>query len=184
MAEQVEITVTNLNIRQSIVVLLFKLVLIDLILAFVVIGLYYLMVQGEQLEIAASRDTLLFLSVFTILGIVKIGLTIYVVLQWLNEYYELSPDYISHKSGIVYRKTEKYKLSLVRAMDVQDSFFGEIFNFATISLFDIRMNKYLDMYLIHNAHRYARILKKLRPTIEIKKEDIRLPFLPDQGEDL
>ena len=176
-----KITLTYLNIRQSISILLAKLVLTDLLLASIVIGLYYLLVQGGEFTRFAAGNLYLFLTIFGTVGLVKILFTIYVVLKWLFEYYEITPDNIIHKSGIFFRKKEQYDLNLVREMTVQDSFWGEIFNFGTITLYDIRLNKYLDMYLIHNPQRYANVLKQLRPDIEMQKDSVYFPLiLPDK----
>ena len=73
-----------------------------------------------------------------------------------------------------------YNIDKVRAIDVQDSFLGELFNFATITLYDLRLRKYLDMYLIHNPRRYEKILKTLKPDLEAKEDRIRFPFMPKE----
>lgn len=173
-----KITFTYLNIRQSIVILLAKLIFIDFLLAVLVIGFYFVLVRSDEIFGISLDITSLFLAAFVITGIIKIALSIYVVLLWLNEYYEITPESIIHRTGVIFRKAQLYELDKIRVMDVQDSFIGEIFNFATITLYDIRLNKYLDMYLIHNPQRYAHVLKELRPHIEIKEDSVRLPFMP------
>lgn len=174
------ITFTYLNIRQSIAILLAKIVASDLVLAAVVIGAYFVILQGGEIVGLSITNAALFVTVFGIIGIIKISLSIYIVLQWLNEYYEITPEFIFHKKGIIFKKSEQYRLDHVRAMDVQDSFLGELLNYATVTLYDIRMNKYLDMYLIHNPKRYANVLQELRPHIEIKKDRVALPFMPKE----
>lgn len=176
MAEE-KITLTYLNIRQSISILIARLILIDVILAGIVIGAYFLIVQGELLINNRSWETLIFLSIFGLIGLIKLAITCYVVLLWLNEYYEITPEYIYHRKGLIFKKREQYRIDHVRRITVEDSFLGEMFNFATITLFDIRFNKYLDMYLIHNARRYAKVLQQLQPEIEIKEDHVWLPFL-------
>ena len=171
-----EITLTYLNIRQSISILLAKLFFIDFIAAILVIFSYYSIVKGGEISNYRPEYTTIFIAVFTVLGFLKIVFDFYVVLRWLFEYYEITPDYINHKSGVIFRKEEKYRLDNVRAMEVYDSFVGEILNFGTITLYDIRLHKYLDMYLIHNPSRYAKILTLLKPHIEIKKEET-FPFV-------
>lgn len=178
-----KITLTYLNIRQSIAILLTKLVLTDFILAFIVIGFYFVLVQGGDLTEFAAKNTFVFLTVFGIIGLCKIFISIYVVLLWLFEYYEVTPEEIVHKKGIFARKTERYRLDKVRAMDVRDSLLGELFNFATITLYDIRLNKYLDLYLIHNPRRYTKILKTLRPELEMKTDHIHFPLMSKEDAD-
>lgn len=180
MTDKQHITLTYLNIRQSISILLFKLVFIDLLLAALVFLYYFFLVQGEQFIRGISLDVPFFIIVFSIAGFCKILLSCYVVLEWLHEYYEITPEYILHKHGIVFRKTEHYRFNHVRAMKIHYSFLGGLFNFATISLYDIRLNKYLDMYLIHNARRYAKIIRELRPQIEMKQDQTWVPNNTDE----
>ena len=172
-----EITLTYLNVRQSIAILISRLILIDVLVAILIIISYVALITGGNLINYNEANTPMFLSIFTVLGIIKVVISAYVVLEWLNEYYEITPDHIVHKSGIIFRKTEQYRLDHVRGMDVADSFLGEIFNFATVTLYDIRMNKYLDMYLIHNARRYAKVLKQLRPHIEMREDRVWIPMV-------
>lgn len=175
-----KIVLTYVNIRQSITILLGKLVAIDFVLASLVIGIYWLLSQTENYLGIAYARTFIFLIVLGFSGIIKIGLTIWTVLQWLNEYYEITPEYIYHKKGIIFREIKQYRIDQIRRVEIQDSFLGEIFNFATVSILDMRLNKTLDFYLIHNPIRYLAILKAIRPTIETEEEHTRLPFLPQE----
>ena len=180
MANEKQITLTYLNIRQSIAILLAKLVSIDLISSAVIIILYVALMQGGQVTEFAASNIFVFLVALGLAGVVKILISIYIVLQWLNEYYEITPEYIVHKHGIIFKKQEQYRIDHIRGMDIQDVFIGELFNFATITLYDIRLNKYLDMYLIHNARRYAKVLKQLRPHIEMKEDHVWNPLREDE----
>jgi len=171
-----KITLTYLNIRQSIVILIAKLILIDVILAAVVVGFYFLVVQNMLIVGEINMAANIFLAFFGLSGIFKIVMCVFVVLQWLNEYYEMTPEYVVHKTGIIFKKQEQYRIDHIRRINVEDTFLGELLNFATITVFDIRLNKYMDMYLIHNARRYAKIFQQLRPDIEMKEDHVWLPF--------
>ncbi len=173
-----QITLTNLNVRQSITILIVKIMLVDILMAALVITAYFLIVAGSEYVSNYSLNTLLFLSVFVALGIIKFAINAYIILLWLYEYYEITTEYVIHKKGFIFKKAEKYKLANVRAINVEDSFLGQIFNYATITLFDIRLNKYLDMYLIHNPRRYEKVLKQIRPDLETKTDNVNLPLIP------
>jgi len=178
-----KITLTHLNIRQSVSILIAKLFLTDLLSVIIIISFYFALVRGEQIINFAFSSAPIFLTVFILLGFFKVLTGIYIILSWLNEYYEITSECIFHKKGIIFKKTEQYRLDHLRVMHVQDSLIGELLNFGTISLFDIRLNKYLDMYLIHNPKRYARIIKELRPELETKQERTNLPFVPKEDEE-
>lgn len=178
--DEQKITLTHLNIRQSIVILLSKLIALDFVLTSLIIGTYWLLTVLEGYMHLADTRTFLFLVLLGIVGAIKISLTVYVVLQWLNEYYEITPEYIYHKKGIIFRTTQEYRIDQIRRLDIKDSFLGEIFNFATITFFDIRLNKTVDFYLIHNPTRYVNILKQIKPSIETVEDHTNLPFLPKE----
>jgi hypothetical protein len=175
-----KITLTHVNIRQSITILLAKLIATDFILAALVIGFYWFLTQVENYLGIAFARTFIFLIMLGVSGVIKIWLTIWVVLMWLNEYYEITPEYIYHKKGIIFRQTNEYRIDQMRRVEIKDSFLGEIFNFATVSIFDLRLNKFIELYLIHNPTRYITILKELRPSIETEEDHTRLPFLPNE----
>ncbi len=176
MADEKLITLTHLNIRQSIAILLAKLILIDFLLAAVVVGFYFALVSNNQFLGLDLLNPQMFVIVFGAIGIFKVLTTCYIVLLWLNEYYEITTEYVIHKRGIIFKKQEHYRLDHIRKIEVVDSIIGELFNFATITILDVRLNKYLDMYLIHNARRYAIILKQLLPELEMKEDHTWLPF--------
>ncbi len=177
------IYLTFLNIRHSISILLLKLVFIDFLAAALLIASYFSLLSGQDLLGVHLIDPPIFLTVFGILGIFKVFTTIYVVLQWLYEYYEITPDEIVHKNGIIFRKVEKYRFDNVRAVSLSENFIGEMLNFGTITLYDLRMQKYLDMYLIHNPSRYFKVIKSLNPNIEYKTEDTIVPLLTHTDKD-
>lgn len=169
-----EITLTHVNIRQSISILVAKLIFLDFLAAVLVISSYFIIVTGGSWINFNQANSFLFLSIFVITGIVKIAIDTWAILLWLNEYFEITPEFIEHKKGVLFKKTEQYRVDHIRAMTVENTFFGELFNFATITLFDIRLNKYLDMNFVHNAQRYANIIKRLRPHIETKEDYIKM----------
>ena len=166
------IQISHVNIRQSIVILIARLTALDILLAAIIICFYYLLFYGEQLLGNFTLNTPIFLTSFGLVGFFKISASCYVVLKWLNEYYELTTEYVMHKSGIMFKKKEQFRIDHIRRIEVEDSFLGELFNFATIVLYDLRLNKFLSMYLIHNATRYAMVLRHIKPDIEMQEDRV------------
>ena len=180
--EDKELYLTYFNIRHSISILLTKIVLIDFLAASFHVSLYFGLVRGEHIASFTFTNSPISLFVFGTLVLFQVILTSYVVLQWLNEYYEITPDEIVHKNGIIFKKIEKYRFDNVRAISISENFIGELLNFGTITLYDIRMQKYLDMYLIHNPGRYFKVIKAMKPNIEYKKEETIVPLLTKDEE--
>ena len=105
--------------------------------------------------------------------IVKIGLTTFVVLEWLNEYYEITPKTVVHKRGVIFREIDRFSLDKVRAVSVQQGIFGKIINSGTLTLYDVRLNKYMDLFQIHNPMKYLHVFEDLIPNLEERKTVLR-----------
>jgi len=113
------------------------------------------------------------LLVFFALVVIKLLVTLLVLLQWLNEYYEITPLAVYHRKGVFFKKEMKYTLAHIQMVSVNQTFLGKYFNYGTVSMFDYRRNKYEDMYLIHNPVRYARVIEGLLPNADERKEFFR-----------
>jgi len=169
-----KIEVTHVNVRTSIFFLLLRLVLVDIIAAALTLFFFAFMVspeisEGIKLQIL-SRN----FAYFIIFVILKVTLTIYVVLAWLNEYYEITPEIIYHRRGIIFEDESKYRLDNIRVVKLIQGISGRFLNFGTLELYDIRLNKRMGFYLIHNPRRYLRILKSIIPKLEEEKEVLRM----------
>jgi len=121
--------------------------------------------------------------VFVSLVIAKIAMSIYIILEWLNEYYELTHAMIYHRRGVFFKKEEKVPLSIIWQVELSRGILGTLLNYGTIDLFDQRFNKHMSLYLIHNPLRYFRILEDLIPKLEERRETIREHVLETDEED-
>jgi hypothetical protein len=165
-----KIYVTHINIRQSIFFLMLKLIFLDLIAAFFSI-LYFSSVSNKYIPETLNNIILSYnFSYFLILVFLQIVLTIYVVLLWINEYYEIWPNLIMHRSGLFLRKAERHPFAQMRSVKVEQGFFGKIFGFGTICLYNWYLKTNTSLYLIHNPIKYFHIIESLIPKSEKEKE--------------
>lgn len=165
-AEGRKILVSHFNIRQSISILLIKLVLVDLISAVFFILIFS---SGLPLYLIDAVGDVQFFG-FLALVIFKVGFTIFLVLQWLNEYWEITPEKVVHRKGIIYKSERTLSLEWVREVKVSQGFLGELCNFGTINIFDMRLQRNMDMYMVHNPRRYLKILESVIPDLEEEKD--------------
>ena len=169
--DEKNIHISHINVRTSISLLLLKLILAEVMTAIFIVVLHVSLLASG---ITLFFDTIYFVSIFFgILVFLKILLTIFLVLVWLNEYYEITSKLIYHRSGVIFETEKKFPLSHIGSIRVYQGIFGKIFNFGTISLYDPRRNKQDDMYLIHNPMRYATIIEELLPQAEEEKHTLR-----------
>lgn len=165
-----KIYVTHINIRQSIFFLVLKLILLDMMAAVLAI-LYFSSVANKFMpEVFNSAILSYSLSFFLALVFLKFALTIYIVLGWINEYYEVWPTILTHRKGIIIKDEEKHQFSQMRSVRLEQGFFGKIFGFGTISLYNWYLRTHTSLYLIHNPVKYFHIIENLIPKTTKEKE--------------
>ncbi len=174
------LSVTHIDIRQSISFLLLRLILLDIVAALLIVIFFSALASQNipediRLLIFSSNRLYFFLLVF-----IKICVTLFVVLQWLNEYYEIRPNAIIYRKGLLFRKEEKYSVNHIKLVGMQQGLFGKLLNFGTIELYDWDLEKYKTLYLIHNPMKYMRVLEELLPAVDVDKATIRGTFVESE----
>lgn len=168
-AKKRQIIVSHVTIRQSISILLLKLVILELIFAIIFI-LFHPVLFSSQIT-----DVVLYLESYNILLLLvvilfKMVLNIYIVLSWLNEYYEITPTLVRHKRGIFFVKKEQLSLADIQSVTLQQGFIGKLLNFGTLSIYDWKWGKHEYLYAIHNPTKYVEIFEKLLPGIDEERD--------------
>lgn len=165
--------VTHVNIRISIVFLVLKMILLDILMSLIALAFFGVISSGSLTDqvnsFLISNSAVYFLA----LAGVKLVFILYIVTQWLNEYYEITPAQVIYKKGAIWRKVDIHDFSLVRSIGIQQSFLGRILNYGTISIYDRGVYKYFFLNYIHNPHRYFKLLQSLCPNSDIEKESLR-----------
>ena len=178
------ISITHINVRESMSFLIIKLIVIELALATIILASCLPLACVEQtfpfIRTIISPHTLLFLA----LTVLKIYLSIWIILQWLNEYYEITPTSIVHRSGIIFRHEEKYELASIGSLNLQQGFISKFLNYGTLYFYDKTARRYVYFYLIHNPVRYYHIIESLIPPVNKVKEVLRERVIEEQDESL
>ena len=180
--EKAKLEITHITVRQSISVLIIKLTVLDIFAAGFVVIFFSITFSSYAYQNAISGLVSYNLAYFSSLVTVKIFITLFIILQWLNEYYEIHPNKILHKKGIIWKKEKQYSFTELQSLDMDQGLIGRILNYGTISLYDYRERKYADLYLIHNTKKYYRILEKLLPKLDKEKKIIREKVFEDEDE--
>lgn len=172
-----KILVTHVNVRQSIVFLFTKLIALDILATFVALIFFSPLTFPLPTEV---KTQIISYNIwyFGFLLLVKILLTLFIVLEWLNEYYEITPTKIFHRRGIIWRKEDVNDISgdrssRITAIGIQQSILGRVFNYGTLFFYDRGVYKYYYMHYIHNPLRYLEILHHLLPNADVEKDIVR-----------
>lgn len=161
--------VTHINIRQSISVLIIRVILIEVVSTVLYISSCFLF--------ACSISHSFFNITAVGFSVSKLILVVYLIYQWLTEYYEIRPDMVVHRKGFFFQKEEKCPLKYVREIEFEQSLAGRILNYGTINLFDWQTEHKHDLYMIHNPRKYLSLLNRLVPDTEQYQKHIREKFI-------
>lgn len=168
-----KILVTHINIRQSIFLLILKLIVLD------IIAVFFILVFFSSFSVPFVSDALKLkvisynMPFFLVLGLIKFFVTFLIILQWLNTYYEIWPNAIIYKRGIIWKKEEKFPFGHIRLIKIEQGILGRLLAYGTLSLYDYSLRRYASLYLIHNPIKYFHILDGLVPKAEKEKQILR-----------
>jgi membrane protein YdbS with pleckstrin-like domain len=163
--------VTHLNIRESIVVLFFKLFLIEIIF----MGALLLGCLPGNCALAPLFGSDVYQVeqvLFFVSSLGEMGLTFFVIYQWINEYYEIYPDRITHRSGFIFQTKDVWSLKNIVEIEFEQGIAGRFFNWGTIRLFDRELKQKFSLYMIHNPHKYYAAIRRLLPSVDQEKHVI------------
>lgn len=105
---------------------------------------------------------------------------IYVIVTWLEEYYELTPTEVIHKKGFLFRQEERYTLDHIGSITIEQGLFGRIFNFGSLKLFDWALEENIYIYLIHSPRKYHNILETLIPEADREEKVFREKIIDEE----
>ncbi len=171
------ITISHLNIRQSISLLVARLLSLEGITV-VITGIVFGVAILNNWFIYTYIPVLLLLSILG-LHLFQLVLVIHIIMKWLTNYYELYPTYLEIHSGTFEKKTARFYYKNIALFDLHQSVTGEMFNFGTLHLYDMNLMKDIYISSIHNPHRYYEILKDLLPDTNTETMGLKLSAFRD-----
>lgn len=172
------IAVSHITVRQSIFFLVLKLLFLEIVAAGSIIAFHIFL---SSYLIRYSQNINLFnIPVFILLVILKTFFMIYVIVTWLEEYYEITPKEVIHRKGFLFRREERYTLEHIGSIILEQGLLGRIFNFGTLKLFDWALEENVYIYLIHSPLKYHHILETLLPDADRRKKVFREKIIDEE----
>lgn len=161
--------------RESIILLVFRLILIE-----VFFGLLFFLFNILASFIDSYLTTFnLFTLNFTILAVallINVSLVIFIALKWISEFTEVSKEGVTKHTGILNKKEQKFACSFVEAAKVEQSFIGLIFKYGTVELYDPALKEKVYLLNISNPKKQSERIQK----IVAKQNDQPIPFIARQ----
>lgn len=154
-----QLFISHITIYQSGVILVMYLVALELL--FFVINLLIQLPLGFFItsfnEMALySFNTLLYIGLI----FVKIIFMLIIIFQWLRNYYEIRPGKIIYKSGLFNRDEKEFDCPDITKIDLEQGFWGRLFNFGTITLYVRNSSEVFALPNIPSPHRNLKLLQK------------------------
>lgn len=179
-----KIIVSHVTIRQSIFFLHLRLVAIEIIAAIGLIAFLTLVLDPTVKERLGDNSVLFNIPFFLFLVTTKLVVMICVIIQWLNEYYEITTGEVIFKKGFFFKKEERHVFEHIGSVKLEQGILGRIFNFGTLKLFNWTKEKYVYLYLIHNPMKYQKILEELLPEVDKSEKVFRKHILEPENDTL
>jgi hypothetical protein len=167
--DEKKIYVDHVTIRESIFFLLLKLLALEVVSDVFFIAFYSIVLLPKFTETISSTYYSYVVPLFIVMAVIKMGMMLFVIIQWLEEYYEINPQDIVHKQGLIFRKEERYALKHLGTITLQQGALGSIFHYGTISLYDWVDGRHVYLYLIHNPRKYHKLLQRIVPEADKEK---------------
>jgi uncharacterized membrane protein YdbT with pleckstrin-like domain len=151
-------------IRQSVVFLVFRILTVEVLILISHFLIRYILQQLFTLINAPFSVELLFIEAVFV-QFINLYFLVVVVLSWINEYYVLNPKEVVIKKGILSSRSTTYEFANLQSMTIRQSFWGRIFNYGTIKLYNPVLRT--DVYLtnIPNPQKSGAIIQQHQPDI-------------------
>lgn len=147
-------------VRQTPLFLGLKLVVLELVFS----GIYLLLrlpLHFFEFDIPFVDETFLFYAiVFTIFTLIEVAIILWPLLQWANEYYEITHGEITHHKGVFSRSQQIYSLDNIEAITIEQGFLGRLLHYGTIKLVNPVLNQEIYLYLISQPEKYLEVIQK------------------------
>jgi hypothetical protein len=170
--DEERIYVNHVTIRQSIFFLLLKLLVLE-VLAGTGLITFYTTILSPRLTAISNQFYNYVVPFLIIMVVIKIGIMVFVVIQWLEEYYEINVREVVHRRGLIFRREERFTLKHLGTITLIQGTLGSIFHYGTISLYDWVNGEHIHLYLIHNPRKYHKILQSIVPEADKEKRIFR-----------
>lgn len=119
---------------------------------------------GTSLDVSAVMARLPLFQL--ILNFLFGWLLLYIVLDWVFEYFIIKNDAIVLRRGIIFSHEDVYQMEDVKTINVYQGFWGKLFNTGTVSFFDASVGKPEYLSGIDSPNVIAAEIYKIHPDPE------------------
>jgi uncharacterized membrane protein YdbT with pleckstrin-like domain len=143
----------NIIIRKSMAVMFLRLIAIEVLLGLIYLLLRYVFILSDiHLETTFALNTLSLIKPI-IFSIIEIGLSGFVFLHWVNNYYALNAHELIYFNGIIIKKEVSYAIKNVQTVSFEQGIVGRLFKFGSVKIFSPALQHELFLTEVPNPHK-------------------------------
>ncbi len=151
----------NYRLRQTSLVLLFRIFLVELFFALIAFFPRYILFESGEF----SSPTF-----FWILRIANLCFIVAMFLRWQFTYYVVSTDALSTHRGFLFNRLQTFDLQSIRSVKVQQGLIGKVFDFGDIIMESPLLEKHVVLKNISNPIQHAKTVDVQRLKILENKD--------------
>lgn len=160
--QKVEVQLTEIVVRQSAELLLFKLALAEFLFAAILI-VYFFIIRfiGNGLSAAYITD-LTFVFIIFVDILFRASVILIIIAVWINKTFIIKADRLVLSQGVFSPSSTELNLGLITGVDVKQDFLGKLLNFGTLVL-TVGGRPPLELPDLPDPYHYAEVLKGVVP---------------------
>lgn len=144
------------KVRTHIAIVIRKIVITEIILAFAVFLVTSFM--SPNVDSAINVNMVFYVDFFLL--IINIIIFLYLLLSWNCKYYIISAEGVSLNFGVILRRSKQIDVPAIRSISVNQGFFGRIFGYGTLKLESPLLTKPFLLYDLPDPFRHSGLIEK------------------------
>ncbi len=170
--EQKELGSNKLIFRESISLIVIRLVLTEVIFGFIFVlsSLFIPLIS----PFVFGTELFSFYLILLFIGLcINIVILASIALRWVSEFSEVSKEGVTKHSGILQKSQKKYACNFVEAVTLEQSLLGALFNYGTIELYDPALKEQIYLLNVSSPKKVSESIQK----ILVRENNKNIPFL-------
>ncbi len=145
-------------VRQSKLLLGMRMIFVHLFFFLLCVVWLIFFDEGESIETKFRA--------FAWINLLELLALFYAAIRWHNHYYIVKEDRILTNRGVFLKHQWVFAIRNIESIDLEQGFFGRIFNFGTLYFHAPTLNKKISMWGISSPRRKEMVIERLLPATQ------------------
>ena len=155
-----------LPIRRSVALFALRVILLELIFEVIYLSwrtlIHYLPFSLDTVVTLNGISIIFFLILITVIQNI---ILVYIVLSWVNDFYEIGSKEITHVTGIFSKTRRSYPYRDIQSITVHQGFMGRLLNYGEINLYIPTLGHDLHFREVASPRRFVELVKEANPNL-------------------